>query len=90
MILLPLSKDSHFLRRAVTSARVLRFFAQNGRILPFGIAIGFFHSRNLGKSIRLNFDDFEVETDSLVQFQRLRSFYDMTSNAPHLEHCHKF
>jgi hypothetical protein len=75
-----------FLQKAITYARVLRYFVEKDMILPNDLAFNTWHQRENGKWIRLNFNGFEVKCDSEPKFKELKTFYRACRNVPHLEH----
>jgi hypothetical protein len=72
---------------AVNIARTIKRFVEK-RLVPSSIPFDKWHERN-NKRIRLDMNFVEVELCSSEEFNRMRAFYEATSNVPYLEHTCK-
>jgi hypothetical protein len=93
---LPISTQTQkitFLRRAVTYARVLRYFVDNDIVSEMGLKFGIWHTRKAHmfapdgkKEILLNFAGFQAKCENKPKFVHLQQFYQECSAVPHMEH----
>lgn len=70
---------------SVNIARILRLYIEHRLFIPITINMNMWINRSHGKRIRIGLFYVEVAYDDSVEFERLKTFYQLAFDVPHME-----
>lgn len=70
---------------SVNIARILRLYIEDRLFIPITININMWVNRSHGKRIRIGLFYVEVDYGDSVEFERLKTFYELACDVPHME-----